>query len=144
MKKVRILIFVFVLTILLPSLCFCDRYVNSSEPIQVNDVIYFEDDVLSVSGADTLSAVNGPAASSVVSIRFIYLGVEDNKIILKRIDHQWPAKPGKEDRERIINLSLKKNQALLKVKPPNDRLTSTKLIITVVDDSYGIRVEEAD
>lgn len=139
MKKIKTWIFIFILTILFPPLCFGERYVNQSIPIQVNDTIYFEDDVDSPSECPL--KLNDAA---VVSIRFIYLGVQDNQIVLKRIDHEWSADKGPKDRERIINVFLMNNQGKLNVQPTTDRLTATKLIITVVDNSYGIKVEEAD
>lgn len=135
MKKIRIGVFVFVLTVLFQPSCFAERYVNTSMPIQVNDTIYFEDSALPPSGMDT---------AAIVSIRFIYLGVKDNQIVLKRIDHEWSREKGSKDRERIVNVFLLKNQGKLKVQPATERLTPTKLIITVMDNSYGIRVEEAD
>ncbi|KPK98273.1 MAG: hypothetical protein AMJ95_04720 [Omnitrophica WOR_2 bacterium SM23_72] len=135
MKKIRISIFVFVLMVLLHPLCFAERYINPSIPIQVNDTIYFEDSVRPPSGMD---------AVAIVSIRFIYLGMKDNQLVFKRIDHQWSKEKGSKDRERIINVFLINNQGKLKVKPKTERLTATQLIITVMDDSYGIKVEEAE
>jgi len=135
MKKIRISILVAVLMALLHSFCFGERYVNPSIPIQVNDTIYFEDSVRPPKGMD---------AAAIVSIRYIYLGVKDNQIVLKKIEHEWSAETGSKDRERIMNVFLMNNKGKLKVKPNAERLTVTQLIITVVDDSYGIKVEEVE
>ncbi len=131
--------FVFVLMVFSQTRCFSERYINANVPIQVNETIYFEDNV----GSPSECPMKLDDAA-IVSIRFIYLGVKDNQVELKRIDHEWSAEKGPKDRERIISVFLMNNQGTLKVRPTSKRLSDAELRITVVDNSYGIKVDEVD
>lgn len=139
MRKIKILLIVFALTVLFSSFAFCQKFngINPEQPLSVSENIYYEYDARSYSGPNSLS---------LVSIKYIYLGVENNSIKLKKIYHDWNVgeKPlGDEDGAEIISLSLNKNkQALLKVNPSTDRLKTVELIITVIDEFYRIKVEE--
>ena len=135
MKKISFWVFLIIFMILFPRFCLAERYINQSIPIEINDTIYFEDNVGRPSQFDD---------AAVVSIRFIYLGIKKGQIVLKRIDHQWSATKGSKDLERIVEVFLLNNKGKLRIQPKSDRLTPTQLIIEIVDKDNGIKVEEAD
>jgi hypothetical protein len=149
MKRIKILLFTFAATVIFTNFGFCQNYdgVNPEQPISVSENIYHESNMISTVQHIIHRGIPLDVDSmNMVSIKYIYLGVENNSIKLKKIFHDWNASEkvlGDDDGAEIISLPLnRKKQALLKVKLPTDRLKTVELIISVIDDFYRIKVEE--
>ncbi len=107
--------------------------IDPNQPISIGEVIYSEEDV-------TRHGVN---FYSTVSISYVYLGIENNSVKLKRTDYSSDSTGNNREKNNIILLPLNEhNQALLEVSPPTRRLKAAKLIITVTDNSDKIKVEQ--
>jgi hypothetical protein len=82
---------------------------------------------------------------STVSISYVYLGIENNSVKLKRIDYSSDSTGNNREKNNIILLPLDENkQAILEVSPHTRRLRAVKLIITVTDNSDRIKVKEEE
>lgn len=127
--KIKILLLL-VLTLVFSSTVVFGRWlgINPKQPIPVGEIIYY----------DSAKCKEGPVRW-VEFLQYKYEGFENNSLKIEVVKNSI-------DGRRIERITLpldNKNQTLLRVVSPIRRvLTDAELLITVVDKSYRLKVED--